>query len=580
MARKTKAKTQEATLIRANETLGGARRDLQQATKLILNQTRSAMARDDAASKTAMAKRKVSNPTPGRKTKMSGGKSAKPMSLSASAGRGASGVSGRVAVDSFVQREVNCNTAECAWKLGMFDPEFASRGPGTTARPTVVLTYYSSTTFTTVPFSSVALAPATAASFMVDQSGTMAIVIAPMQAAALTVSGFTRTAGFPYAQGTMSPGFVCGGNYDMTGATYSTGPAGSAPTLQALFVATPSTLGTTPNLPTTVTPLNPFNSAIPTEKVTVSNGGSNYDYVPFRFLGVRSTLECVSSVAGTGAAQGYCLAGDFSDYMQEGERGWSTSVNNIEVVVNQDVELDVVDVVEYDTVDLSDYQLNYGTGFQRVTECGPLMAGNVYETVALPVNTHFWNYHNSGNMFNPDKVFVSSSTTGSFTSNIGGLSMRFRPTSMFMLRGIVAGNTFRVGTTMAIEVQVDFDSPIGFLYNQARFADDFTPKLQHIRAVRVAGLLGENLSGFVKDEPAAKQVFVGRATGTLALGTVPPSTSPSAGAVGSTSRRAMQTEGVKEVYNYLKTGVGKAARFALDNPSLVAKGIGYLATLV
>jgi len=498
---------------------------------------------------------------------------------SASAGRGAAGVSSRSAVNSYVQREVMCNTAECAWKLGMFDPEFASRGPGTTARPTVVLTYYSSTTFTTSPYSTSTITPVNGnvASYMVDQTGTIAVVIAPIKAPAVAVTS-TRTITYPYSSGTLCPGFVCSGNFDMTGATYASGGAGSAPSLHDIMGAATTTTGYT-NMGSTVTPLNPFNAALPVDTTTAPDGGSTYDYVPFRFLGLRTTLECVSSVAGSSAAQGYCLAGDFSDYMQEGERGWSSNINEVEGSPNT-MEQDVVDVVEYDSVLLSDYNLNYGTGFQRITECGPLMAGNVYEAVALPVNTHFWNYHTSGNMFDPRKTFVTTADTGSFTSSVAGVAMRFRPTAAFFLRGIVPGNTFRVGTTFAVEVQVDFDSPIGFLYNQARFADDFTPKLQHIRAVRVAGVLGENLSGFVRDEPNAKDVFVARTTGTLQLGTVPPSTSPSAGAVGSTSRRAMQTEGVKEVFQYIKSGVGKAARFALDNPQLVAKGVGYLATLI
>jgi len=495
--------------------------------------------------------------------------------------RGASAGNLSMLSEGFRKSELECNTAECAWKLGMFDPEFASRGPGTTPRPTVLLTYYSSTTFST---SANAIAgegdPASSNNYMLDPNGNMAIIISPMLNTAIDGAGTgTRLVNVGAANGSLTAGFVCQGDFDMTCTTYgTTSDATSLAEVMHLNGGQSAPSGTAP-LAATVTPLDSFNAPFPAELVFHTTTPANaYDFVPFRFIGMRTTLECVSSVAGTSAAQGSAMAGDFSDYMIRGERGWSHLDQS---GVNSVFDSDGVAIIEEDTIDYEDYQLNNGNGYQRITELGALTAGSIYEAVALPINEDFWQYHMRSNFFDPTRTFQSSSTTGAFCSALPGFSMRFRPTSMFVLKGLVPGNTFRIGVTLTTEVQVDFDSPIGFLYNQARFARDFTPKLQHIRAVPSAGVLGSSLNSYMMADPAGHQVFVSRATGSLQTGAIPPATAPAVGAVGSTSRGSKAaTQGVGEVISYLKRGVGKAAQFAVQNPALIAKGIGFLATMV
>jgi hypothetical protein len=177
----------------------------------------------------------------------------------------------------------------------MFDPEYASRGPGTTARPTTVLTYYSTSSITVAAYSNAGAGQAAAGQpHMMDINGCLAVITTPL-AAWNVVGTATRTLAYG-APGTMVPGFTAPGNFDMSGSFYRNSTIGPfAPNSLGTLSTTNSGAnppGSVNAMPGTVTPLGTFNAAFPIEPTVIDNNPQPNltDYTPFRILGMRTTI--------------------------------------------------------------------------------------------------------------------------------------------------------------------------------------------------------------------------------------------------------------------------------------------------
>lgn len=353
------------------------------------------------------------------------------------------------------------------WKYGMFDPESAARGPGTSQLPTTILTYRSVTDITTTAYGG----PGATTNFQVDSTGGALIIVTPIVATAASADN----AAAPYS------GLWCSTNDNLL-ALNATGFGVSGQTLaDAASSATRANWNDPVNgqaySPVKVTFFQTFQGAFPVS--FEADAVAVQQYMPWRVAGLRATLTQTTSALN---AQGSCAAGDFGDFFYTSRSVIEPDLNTVSQTA-EDVVVSTLDVTT------PEWAINQGNNLNRFRQVGSLAEpGVVYEAIALPVNELFWQYHTSAGEINAAGIYGSEPFQTLYSN------LQFLPAVGFLLRGIAPGNTFRLNVTLALEVQIDLISPLGFLYNQARFTDGYFPNLRDLRMSPSGGHLGELLA--------------------------------------------------------------------------------------
>jgi len=364
----------------------------------------------------------------------------------------------RTSLASVARAAVITADQEEQWKFGMLDPEHGARGPGTSQLPTVILTYRSVTDITTTAYASGGTTP-----FQVDSTGGALLVITPIALNATTAANAAN----PFS------GLWCSTNDNLlalnSGSFGSTDLQTSATT--ASHAPWNDPVSGQAYVPVKTTFLQNFQGAFP---VAFQSDISDFQiYQPWRVAGLRATLTQTTSALN---AQGSCASGDFGDFFYTVKQGIEPDI----LGTTEDVVVQTVDITT------PEWAVNQGNGLSRFIQVGSLAEpGVVYEAVALPVNEQFWQYHNSAQEISASNFFGQANFQTLYST------LQFIPAVGFLLRGIAAGNTFRLNVTLSLEVQVDLSTPLAFLYNSARFTDGYFPNLRDLRMVPTGGHLGE-----------------------------------------------------------------------------------------
>jgi hypothetical protein len=424
-----------------------------------------------------------SGPQPGSQPKVRGKRSRAPSRPSVSQ-RGS----------QLVFQTNSASLEEAGWKVGLTNPSFASRGPGGSTRPTIIANYHSTTTFVVGNYDAGAFA---GGNFQLDPDGNMAIILTPHIGVTNTESSPRIVTPRDEVQPLLS-GFTCGGDANIAFHDIN-GPGSSNDWIQIMtFVSQ--------NLPggphTALTELQPFQAPLPIDDYAVPP--SERRYMPYRILGHRATLSCNSNAT---SARGNIAAGDFSDYMITGTKGYIRGTAALPLNEFQHAGNGLI--AEYDDITEADYQLNLGVGFPRITNLGGNIPGAVYEASALPLNSEFWNYKYDPGTWHPAFSTTYTFGTGSFIPS----SLRYQPCSVFFLRGVASGNSFTVGVDMAVEIQVDMNSPLAFLYESARFAKQYTPDLQKLHCCTPGGEVNHLALSMAAADPAVAFVLLAKLNG-------------------------------------------------------------------
>jgi len=357
--------------------------------------------------------------------------------------------------DAYYRRQFD---AMSKFLYGFCDPDNAGRGPPHDNVPTTVASYRSTMDITLTPYNgtwSPYLAtttgpPATASPYMMNAMGDIAIVVCP------SVDNTNNSVGGRPA-GCMATGYTLDPD-NMSLSTTGWGASGGG-------YAKPY-------------PLPPFPEAVPALNTGISPSDNiNTAPVPFRCLGLRSTLMCTSSPM---VAMGDVYAGDNRDYYAD------------EAVTELRVDSGGSAVRQFDVDVTENFQLNSPlvTFGRSVGPVGPVAQGIEYESVFLPGNSQALQYHAADNA--GMQVFGYNGTSLNNAKFIAFDLLNY-PCNIFILKGLNTTTplSFKLSVVFTVEMPCTTNSSLALFYREARLASSFAPDWGLLSCMNAGGKAGQ-----------------------------------------------------------------------------------------
>lgn len=187
----------------------------------------------------------------------------------------------------------------------------------------------------------------------------------------------------------------------------------------------------------------------------------------YRTLGLRATLSVDEKVL---ESKGIVRAGDSRAFFAHRQRLISDMRNGQS---------------KYPVIDELDDKLSLGkmADLEGITRVGSFLPGSVYECSFLPTNERIQVMSNF--LFSAETELASVSSDNNLFQMLTNT-----PAVLFALSGLPDDASFSIGVDWAIELAIDLRDSIGYVYANARFAQQFNPDWGDLMGIRTAGRLG------------------------------------------------------------------------------------------